>query len=568
MSSIRRRHNEAMVNSSKPDGDHSTQQLPRDCSRRSKSERSRLLAGCSESLLEKLLHLCPAVLQNLLRLDYQALIALQSANHNIQRLVRGSVTALSPMSLTARVKRCSLIIALIRVCQYLQSSVAGPWAGLSLQNWSALRSLSVNHNDLTETGAACFSNSSLPELGRLSLSFTTISDTAAAAIAKAGLPKLQDLDMNHTKLSVQGLETLSSGQWPLLRRLDISQQLCQRPSYCFDAHWEADKQHWPDPFMRSNWPLLQRLSAHNWTCIRLFTAPQECRWPRLEYLETSRMHSDTGASLAHLAEVHFSSDNASTAECPYGVRPECLDNLLSMHLPALQILAVQIDPHNSLTAAQLAVKQDWPQLHALDLNGSNLGLDSMLPLQKLDWPKLSKLDLSNCLIDEAAVQVLIACRWPKLCDLDLSWNQIDHHGVALMAQAHWPLLFRLQLCGNDLCLTSMQYLITADWPLLKALCLMECNLTPDGFRILTQGQWPLLESLDVRGNATLPIIDAVTVAQGALGTGACAVGRLMDNLLQDFAAYNGKLQVGNCQPSPCGFISMYRDLLQIKVSAV
>ena len=312
-------------------------------------------------------------------------------------------------------------------CDHLQSQATLPWAGLDLHGWSALTSLNLTSTILTEAGAACLARSSLPELDTLALSFTRISDSAAAAIGKASLPKLQCAHLINTRLSVQGLEAVSKGQWPLLRRLDISHHLCGiLPRYCSNAHWKQYQEHWRDPLTHSNWPLLQRLSAHNWSCIHLFTAAQECRWPGLEYLKTSCMHGKADAVLAHLEEVHLAFDHGVTASCSHGVRPECLDTLLAMHLPALQTLTAWFDPgHTFLTAAQM-VKQDFPQLKALDLCGSNLGFHPMLPLLQTGWRHLTRLHLSDSLINEAALQVLVACAWPKLCNLDLSMNQIDH----------------------------------------------------------------------------------------------------------------------------------------------
>ena len=226
-----------------------------------------------------------------------------------------------------------------------------------------------------------------------------------------------------------------------------------------------------------------------------------------------------------------------------GVYSECVDNLLSMHLPALQNLTIWTDTAKSyLTAAQLAVKQDWLQLDALTLPGSNLGLHSILPLKELVWTQLSSLDLSACLIDDADMQVLVACKWPKMSNLNLSLNQISHHGVRFLAQALWPLLSQLNFGNNDLCSISMQHLITAKWPHLTNLHLGKCNVTPDGFGILCQGKWPELTTLVLDAKTTCTAVDAFRVAQVALKAGSCVLDSMLRNLLRDFAKHGSLLQ--------------------------
>ena len=66
------------------------------------------------------------------------------------------------------------------------AAVTGP----QLQQWPALRRLTLMHITLKSDWAASFSSCYLPELTQLDLSFTRVDDDIAATLAAGYLPKL------------------------------------------------------------------------------------------------------------------------------------------------------------------------------------------------------------------------------------------------------------------------------------------------------------------------------------------------------------------------------------------
>ena len=252
---------------------------------------------------------------------------------------------------------------------------------------------------------------------------------------------------------------------------------------------------------------------------------QNSRWPELKTLRTSHVASAPVAVLPSLEDVHLDLGSTSVG----------LENLIMMHLPALEELTACVDVNRTcVTAKQVATKQHRPQLTLLNLNDSNIGLDSMLPLQGLALPALKVLMLSNSCIDATGMGDLAACALPNLEYIGLGWNEIDYDAMQHLSQARRPLLNTLSLNGHTMCPAAVQCLVSAALFQLSNLQLEECALTPGTFSILLKGKWPKMTCLELGEENMLSYSDVVAACTVCLSQGDCAFEHLLRALLKAY----------------------------------
>lgn len=168
----------------------------------------------------------------------------------------------------------------------------------------------------------------LPQLRDLYVAWSPLTVQTAAKLSEGNWPKLQSLGWSNCISGADALQQIAKGSWPMLVDLNICRCEQARCNYFQMQDFLLTDL---DPLQTSQWPLLQRLSARGWNCIRLSDKSQQCRWPNLSSFSTS--HVNAWGQLPSLQELSF--------HCI--TRSDSLLNALSLHLPTLkQLLACSL----------------------------------------------------------------------------------------------------------------------------------------------------------------------------------------------------------------------------------
>lgn len=372
----------------------------------------------------------------------------------------------------------------------------------------------------------------LPNILHVRINCAATGRTSAAALGKAKWPKLQTLDLFDTTFTPRGLQKLANGRWPLLTKLVVSRihpDIRPWPSSQNDISLQGRTS---DPLANSNWPLLEHLDAGGYSCIHLLTSANECRWPKLKYFQAS----DIGRASRSDVVLPLLEKVALT----HLVQNECLQSLLSMGLPALRSVTLDIIQADVIVHSEHLFRGNWPRLQCLHLLGihsgllgSRFGLSGLDPSQNAVWPLLQELDLSESGLQNQELSQLVACNWPCMKVLNLSSNQFSAEGVQTLAQADWPELGVLTLCRLSLGAQAMQRLVTATWPLLTNLNLDINLIDREALHVLFQGHWPQLQELSLSRTA-LKARDLYDACKECLASEVCAYWSLLQSFVNRF----------------------------------